>query len=87
MLLFTPSSRLLRLRRLSFEADDCLREERGDFPTDEQLLSLYDAEEDVSKFYEKGNKASAVRIRKAMQEVKKLAQDLRVHVQDTKNNM
>jgi rubrerythrin len=54
----------------------------------EQIKTLItEAEEDVSKFYEKGNKASAVRIRKAMQEVKKLAQDLRVHVQDTKNNM
>jgi len=48
---------------------------------------IADAEDDVSKFYEKGNKAAAVRIRKAMQDVKKLAQDLRIHVQDTKNNL
>tara|TARA_Y100001938_G_C7951584_1_gene359583 strand:- start:116 stop:292 length:177 start_codon:yes stop_codon:yes gene_type:complete len=54
----------------------------------EQIKTLIaNAEEDVEKFYQKGNKASAVRIRKAMQECKKLAQDLRVHVQDTKNNM
>lgn len=45
------------------------------------------AEEDVSKFYEKGNKAAAVRIRKAMQDIKKLAQELRTHVQETKNNL
>ena len=43
--------------------------------------------EDVEKFYVKGNKAAAVRIRKSMQEVKNLAQELRLHVQDTKNNM
>lgn len=48
---------------------------------------IADAEDDVSRFYEKGNKAAAVRIRKAMQDVKKLAQDLRIHVQDTKNNL
>ena len=48
---------------------------------------IADTAEDVEKFYQKGNKASAVRIRKAMQECKKLAQDLRTHVQDTKNNM
>jgi rubrerythrin len=48
---------------------------------------ITEAEEDVSKFYENGNKAAAVRIRKAMQDIKKLAQDLRVHVQETKNNL
>jgi len=48
---------------------------------------IADAEDDVSRFYEKGNKAAAVRIRKAMQDIKKLAQDLRTHVQETKNNL
>lgn len=42
---------------------------------------------DVEKFYEKGNKAAAVRIRKAMQDVKNLAQELRIHVQETKNSL
>ena len=48
---------------------------------------MAEAEDDVSKFYEKGNKAAAVRIRKAMQDIKKLAQELRTHVQETKNNL
>jgi len=43
--------------------------------------------DDVEKFYEKGNKAAAGRIRKAMQDIKNLAQELRVHVQETKNNL
>jgi len=43
--------------------------------------------EDVDKFYVKGNKAAEVRIRKAMQDVKNLAQEVRLHVQETKNNM
>ena len=44
-----------------------------------------DLEEDFSKFYEKGNKAAGTRVRKAMQELKRKAQDIRVEVQDRKN--
>ena len=40
--------------------------------------------EDMDKFYVKGNKSAGTRIRKAMQDVKKLAQDLRVDVQSNK---
>ena len=50
-----------------------------------KLIAL--ADDDVEKFYMKGNKAAAVRIRKAMQEIKNLAQEVRVHVQETKNNL
>ncbi len=42
-------------------------------------------EEDVNKFYDKGNNAAGTRIRKAMQEVKALAQDIRKEVQARKN--
>lgn len=42
-------------------------------------------EEDFTKFYEKGNKAAGTRVRKAMQELKRKAQDIRVEVQDKKN--
>lgn len=44
-------------------------------------------EEDFTKFYQKGNKAAGTRVRKAMQELKKKAQDIRVEVQDKKNAM
>lgn len=37
-------------------------------------------EEDVTKFYEKGNKAAGVRVRKALQDVKTLAQTMRQEV-------
>jgi hypothetical protein len=37
---------------------------------------------DVAKFDEKGNKAAGTRIRKAMQTVKGLAQDVRVAISD-----
>lgn len=43
-------------------------------------------EGDVAKFYDKSNKAAGTRVRKAMQELKKLAQDLRVDIQSNKND-
>ena len=44
-----------------------------------------DLEEDFRKFYEKGNKAAGTRVRKGMQELKTLAQDIRNDVQEKKN--
>ncbi|AEN72880.1 conserved hypothetical protein, conserved [Rhodothermus marinus SG0.5JP17-172] len=44
-------------------------------------------EQDFKKFYEKGNKAAGTRIRKAMQELKKLAQEIRVEIQEKKKAM
>jgi hypothetical protein len=57
-----------------------------------QLDSLYDklqnvindTQNDVSKFVE-GNNSAGTRVRKAMQAVKSLAQEVRVEVQDQKN--
>lgn len=42
-------------------------------------------EDDFMKFYEKENKAAGTRARKAMQDVKVLAQDIRKEIQDLKN--
>jgi hypothetical protein len=49
----------------------------------EQVLA--DTREDAVKFDEKGNKAAGTRVRKAMQTIKGLAQDVRVAVSATKN--
>ncbi len=43
------------------------------------------AEDDFVKFYEKENNAAGTRIRKDMQTLKVLAQEIRTHVQDIKN--
>ena len=43
-----------------------------------------DCQTDVIKFVE-GNNSAGTRVRKAMQTVKKLAQEVRVEVQDQKN--
>ena len=52
----------------------------------EQLKSLVlGLEADFDKFYAKGNKAAGTRIRKGMQDLKVLAQDVRKEVQDSKN--
>ncbi len=44
------------------------------------------AREEADKFYGKGNKAAGTRLRKAMQELKGLAQEIRVDVQNSKNS-
>lgn len=43
-------------------------------------------ETDVTKFVDNNNNAAGTRVRKAMQELKTLAQELRVKVQEKKNN-
>ena len=43
-------------------------------------------EADVAKFNEKGNKTAGTRVRLAMQELKKLAQEVRTAVQEAKNH-
>ena len=45
---------------------------------------INDCQTDVTKFVE-GNNSAGTRVRKAMQAVKSLAQDIRVEVQDQKN--
>jgi hypothetical protein len=42
-------------------------------------------EGDFHKFYEKDNQAAGTRVRKGMQELKNLAQEIRIEVQDIKN--
>jgi len=49
----------------------------------ELLLSL---ETDFVKFYEKNNKAAGTRVRKGMQSLKVLAQEIRSEVQGMKND-
>ena len=51
---------------------------------DELQDAINDCQTDVTKFVE-GNNSAGTRVRKAMQEVKRLAQDVRVEVQDQKN--
>ena len=51
---------------------------------DELQNAINDCQADVTKFVE-GNNSAGTRIRKAMQEVKRLAQDVRIEVQDQKN--
>ena len=43
-------------------------------------------EEDADKFYNKENSAAGTRLRKSMQDLKNLAQEIRVEVQTLKNS-
>lgn len=52
----------------------------------EQISGLIqNLESDFEKFYGKDNQAAGTRIRKGMQELKVLAQDIRIEVQNIKN--
>ncbi|MEL7002870.1 MAG: histone H1 [Bacteroidota bacterium] len=42
-------------------------------------------EGDFEKFYDKSNNAAGTRVRKGMQELKNLSQEIRVEVQEIKN--
>ena len=52
----------------------------------EQLKNLIlSLEGDFQKFYDKENSAAGTRVRKGMQDLKNLCQEIRVEVQDKKN--
>lgn len=52
----------------------------------EQIKALLEQTQgDAEKFFSKGNSAAGTRVRKAMQELKSLAQEVRTEVQDAKN--
>ena len=51
---------------------------------DELQNAINDCQTDVTKFVE-GNNSAGTRVRKAMQVVKQLAQDVRIEVQEQKN--
>ena len=48
----------------------------------QMVALLNEVEGDVQKYYDKGNKAAGTRIRKAMQELKTLAQNQRVEISE-----
>ncbi|MGO1520617.1 MAG: histone H1 [Sphingobacterium sp.] len=53
----------------------------------QELKSIIDGlEGDAEKFFSKGNSAAGTRVRKGLQDVKNLAQDLRLGIQNLKNN-
>ena len=52
-----------------------------------EVKNLIDSlEGDFDKFYDKKNQAAGTRVRKGMQDLKNLAQEIRVDVQNIKND-
>ncbi len=47
----------------------------------------FNLQEDFEKFFVKGNKTAGTRIRKIMQELKKISQEIRTDVQDYKGKI
>lgn len=53
----------------------------------EQLAAMVEGmKDDFEKFYDKENQAAGTRVRKGMQDLKNLAQEIRLEVQDMKNS-
>lgn len=53
----------------------------------DQVRSMVaELEEDMTKFYDKGNKAAGTRARKQLQDLKKVSQEIRLEIQDMKNS-
>ena len=52
---------------------------------DEVKNLMTELEEDLEKFYDKGNKAAGTRARKQLQDLKKLSQEISLEIQDIKN--
>lgn len=53
----------------------------------DEIRNIVDqATTEMEKFYDKGNKAAGTRARKNLQDLKKLAQEIRLEIQDMKNN-
>ena len=52
-----------------------------------ELLNLVEqVKNDAEKFFNKGNKAAGTRLRKSMQEIKRLAQEVRIQVSEIKKD-
>ncbi len=56
----------------------------GKFAKVKEVVAAIEA--DVEKFYNAGNSAAGTRVRKAMQELKGLAQEIRTEVTEKKNS-
>ena len=70
---------------LTFNYNDNLNY-RNNMKRFNELKSMVDSlEGDFEKFYDKGNNAAGTRVRKGMQELKNLAQEIRIEVQNIKN--
>lgn len=54
----------------------------------EKLVKLVtELNEDVTKFYDKGNKTAGTRVRKTCQDIKNICQDIRVDVSNKKTEV
>lgn len=58
----------------------------ANFDKFKELKALVDGlEVDADKFFIKGNSAAGTRVRKGLQDIKNLSQDLRLGIQELKN--
>jgi len=69
-----------------FQGENMSNVENTPDTLDEMITLLESVRTDYEKFYSQGNSSAGTRVRKAMQQVKATAHEVRVHVQTTKNS-
>lgn len=55
-------------------------------PYSDLMKLVQELEEDMMKFFEKGNNAAGTRARKGLKDLKDRAQDIRMEIQNIKNS-
>jgi hypothetical protein len=79
--LFEKRFRLALVKTINLNLQRVIKMEK--FNQVKELIASLEA--DADKFYAKGNSAAGTRIRKGMQDLKNLAQAIRLEVQESKN--
>ena len=69
-----------------FQGEKMSNDENTPNTLDDMIDLLESVRTDYDKFYKQGNSSAGTRVRKAMQQVKTSAHDVRTHVQATKND-
>jgi len=58
---------------------------KAEFAKIKEIIASID--EDVEKFYDKDNKSAGIRVRVGLQEVKKLAQSIRLNISQVRKSL
>ena len=69
-----------------FQGENMSNTENTPDTLNEMITLLESVRTDYDKFYSQGNSSAGTRVRKAMQQVKASAHEVRTHVQTTKNS-
>jgi len=58
---------------------------KGEFAKIKEIVTSID--EDIEKFYDKGNKSAGIRARVGLQDIKKIAQQIRLDISEVRKTL